>query len=190
MTARQAERATTPDAAARRVEALLDALAGAGGPAVAETGEELVRALMDFYGAGLARAVALLSGRSGNPLGALLDDETTAGLLVLHGLHPDDLHARVERALRAADTEAGTVEVAGFDAATGTLRLQQQSAGGGGCGCGGSGGAARERIEAALACFAPEVTALELEELPAVAEPVLLQIGVRPPDPGRRSGVR
>jgi Fe-S cluster biogenesis protein NfuA len=188
MTARQAERATSPDAAARRVEALLDALAGTGGPAVAETGEELVRALMDFYGAGLARIVALLSGRSGNPLGALLDDETAAGLLVLHGLHPDDLHARVERALRAAD--AGTLDVTGFDAQTGTLRLQQQGGGGGGCGCGGGSGAVREQVEASLACFAPEVTALEVEEVPATPEPVLLQISVRPPERGERSGVR
>ncbi|MEE4543919.1 hypothetical protein V2S66_18310 [Streptomyces sp. V4-01] len=187
MTARQAERATTPEAAAQRVEALLDALAGAGGPAVAETGEELVRALMDFYGAGLARVVALLSGRSGNPLGALLDDETAAGLLVLHGLHPDDLQVRVERALRAAD--AGTLDDAGFDPATGTLRVRRQAEGGG-CGCGGSSGAVRERVEAALACFAPEVTALELEEQPAVAEPVLLQIGVRPPDAAPRAGAR
>jgi Fe-S cluster biogenesis protein NfuA len=186
MTARPA--GTTPDAAARRVEELLDRLAGSGGPAVAETAEELVRALMDFYGAGLARIVALLSGRTGSPLGALLDDETTAGLLVLHDLHPDDTAGRIERALRSVDA-AGVLDVDAFDPDSGRLRLTARPAAGG-CGCGGSTAALRERVEAALASFAPEVTAIEVAEQPAAREPVLLQIGSRPPAPGTRTGSR
>ncbi|SEO81415.1 hypothetical protein [Actinacidiphila rubida] len=164
------------DATARRVEEILDHLSAHADPAVARTAEDLVGALMEFYGSGLARVVALLSGRSGSPLEALLDDELAAGLLVLHGLHPDDLPRRVQRALRAADAQ--DTEVTALDAEAGLLRLRQEA--GSGCGCGA--GTARERIEDALACFAPEIGAVEFDEPDTDRrEPVLLQIGSRPP---------
>lgn len=161
---------------ARRVEEIIDRLTSHGDPTVARTAEDLVGALMEFYGSGLARVVALLSGRSGSPLESLLDDEVAAGLLVLHGLHPDDLPRRVQRALRAADAQA--TEVTALDAEAGALRLRQE--GGSGCGCGA--GTARDRIEDALACFAPEIGSVEFDEPETGGrEPVLLQIGTRPP---------
>ncbi len=165
----------------RRVEEVLDRLAAAGDPAARSAAEELVRALMDFYGAGLARALALLteSAGPGSPvLARLLDDEVVAGLLVLHDLHPWDVTARIDRAL--AGVPAHPAEVLAFAADTGTLRLRLP-ADTGGCGCGSAGGGAQQAIEGALACFAPEVTAVELEQPePRAAEPVLLQIGSRP----------
>lgn len=45
----------------RRVEEVLDRLAASGDPAAATAAEELVRSLMDFYGAGLARILHLLA---------------------------------------------------------------------------------------------------------------------------------
>ncbi|WP_042364611.1 hypothetical protein [Streptacidiphilus neutrinimicus] len=166
---------------AARVEELLDRLA-AQDPASAAAAEELVRALMEFYGAGLARVVGLLSGRSGSPLTALLDDEVTAGLLVLHDLHPDDLAARVGRALRSAG--AGSLDVVELDEEQGRLTLREAEDGGHGCGCPSTNTALRERIEASLSCFAPEVTSVEIAaEQPARREPTLLQIGRRPAVP-------
>ncbi|WP_042380528.1 hypothetical protein [Streptacidiphilus melanogenes] len=164
---------------AARVEELLDRLA-AKDPAAAATAEELVRALMEFYGAGLARVVGLLSGRSGTPLTALLDDEVTAGLLVLHELHPDDVAARVGRALRSAG--AGSLEVVELDEANGRLTLRQEDEGGGhGCGCPSTNAALRDQLEASLSCFAPEITSVEIAaDEPARREPTLLQIGRRP----------
>ncbi|MBF9068797.1 hypothetical protein I2501_12260 [Streptacidiphilus sp. NEAU-YB345] len=168
------------------MEELLDRLASSADRTAAATAEQLVRALMDLYGAGLARAVELLSGRSGSPLDALLDDEVTAGLLVLHDLHPDDVPARVRRALRAAD--AGEWEIDSLDAETGALTLRQKASdsasggSGGGCGCGSSTtDGVRVRVRAALAGFAPEVTQVDLLAAePARREPPLLQIGLRP----------
>jgi hypothetical protein len=182
MTAVQVPGARPAEATAQRVEELLERLASAGDPSVAASAEELVRSLMEFYGAGLGRVTALLSGRSGNPLGPLLDDELVAGMLVLHDLHPDDVRARIGRALRAAGAESDDVEVLEHDEVSGTLRLRRSAAGGCGCG-GGTAGALRERVEAALSCFAPEIVSVELDETPAPREPVLLQIGVRPPGP-------
>ncbi|MEU6172548.1 hypothetical protein ABZ832_11515 [Streptantibioticus parmotrematis] len=161
----------------RRVEEVLDRLAELGRPEASEAAEELVRVLMEFYGAGLARIVALLSSAPGGSLDPLLGDEVAAGLLVLHDLHPEDTAARVDRALAAAD--AGSLVVEEFDQTTGTLRLSGPA--GGGCGCGGTADDTREHVEAALSCFAPEVVTVELAQAEAPpAEPVLLQIGTRP----------
>ncbi|RAG87344.1 hypothetical protein DN069_02165 [Streptacidiphilus pinicola] len=175
----------SPQQTAARVEELLDRLA-AQDPAAAATAEELVRALMEFYGAGLARAVGLLSGRSGAPLSALLDDEVTAGLLVLHELHPDDLPTRVDRALRASG--AGSLEIAELDATAGRLTLRQVDDGAHGCGCPSTNAALREQVEASLSCFAPELTTVEI----ATAErgPSLLQIGIRPGAPAAATEAR
>lgn len=153
----------------RRIEEILDRLSASGEPANVAAAEELVRCLMDFYGNGLARVLHLLSAAPGEPLPRLLGDELVASLLVLHDLHPEDRGTRIGRALDSVRQHE--LEVAGFDEQTGTLRLR--AAASGGCGCG-SGTGAREAAEAALACFAPEVTVVEVESAPA-----LLQIGTK-----------
>ncbi len=150
----------------RRVEDALDRLARSGDPTASAAAEELVRALMDFYGAGLARVAALAAKQTDGPLAALLEDELVAGLLVLHGLHPWDAMTRITRAVAAV---AGRpFEVADFDSSTGTLRLRPT--GGSGCGCGQTG---TEQLEATLCCVAPEVTAVEVQP----RQPELLRIG-------------
>ena len=167
---------------ARRVEEVLDHLAAHNDPAVSAAAEELVRVLMDFYGTGLARITTLLTergGGAGGSLAPLLADETVSALLALHDLHPEDVRTRVGRALDAARADAFTVQQ--LDEETGTLRLASSE--GGGCGCPSTANASRERIESALSCFAPEVTAVEFEQPgPAAREPALLQIGRRPPE--------
>ncbi|WP_338894929.1 hypothetical protein WBG99_03555 [Streptomyces sp. TG1A-60] len=159
----------------RRVEEVLERLTASGDPAAAAAAEELVRSLMDFYGAGLARILRLLSSAPGAPSDALLGDELVAGLLVLHDLHPEDRDTRVVRALDSVREHA--LDVVDFDEESGTLTLRARETGG--CGCGsGSGAGAREAAEAALACFAPEVRAVDVQTEPA--GPALLQIGTGP----------
>ncbi|GGW98093.1 hypothetical protein GCM10010297_19640 [Streptomyces malachitofuscus] len=171
----------TPDAetAGRMVEEVLDRLASSGDRAACEAAEELVRVLMEFYGGGFARVMDLLERRPERPareaVDALLADELVAGLLVLHGLHPQDAPTRIAHALDALPQD---VESTGFDPATGELRLR--TAGSGGCGCGGSRDAVERAVLDTLASFAPEVTAVTWEADP-VSEPVLLQIGAGPP---------
>jgi hypothetical protein len=159
----------------RRVEEVLDRLASSGDPAAAAAAEELVRSLMDFYGAGLARILHLLSAASGEPPAGLLGDELVASLLVLHDLHPEDRDTRIARALDTVREHA--LDVVDFDEESGTLTLRAREAGG--CGCGsGAGAGAREAAVAALACFAPEVRAVDVQTAPA--GPALLQIGTAP----------
>ncbi|MFF2147760.1 thioredoxin [Kitasatospora sp. NPDC048296] len=143
-----------------RIQEALDALADSGAE---RAGEQLVRDLMEFYGEGLSRLVPALPPPA---LERMLDDPAVAGLLLLHDLHPEDVTARIDRALAALPER---IEVLGFEPATGTLRLRRTASG---CGCG------EQDVEAVLACHAPEVTALELERAPQ-----LLQIGTRPPLP-------
>ncbi|MFE3555205.1 hypothetical protein ACFXKW_10125 [Streptomyces sp. NPDC059193] len=157
-----------------RVEEVLDRLAAGGDREACAAAEELVRVLMDFYGAGLARIV---EGLGEAPLRPLLDDELVASLLALHDLHPEDVHTRIARALAAAGEPAA---VLGFDEATGVLRLGPES-GGTGCGCGSAG--AQQSVEDTLASFAPEVTRVEREQ--AAPQPTLLQISARPQTPAR-----
>ncbi|OKK22150.1 hypothetical protein AMK16_02840 [Streptomyces sp. CB00455] len=161
--------------AGRRVEEVLDRLAATGEREACAAAEELVRVLMDFYGAGLARIVGRLGEESLRPL---LEDELVASLLALHDLNPEDVQTRIARALAAADEP---VEVLGFDGTSGVLRLRTENAGTG-CGCAGTG--AGQAVEDSLACFAPEVTRVERE--PAAApQPALLQISRRPPTPAQ-----
>jgi len=166
---------TSAEQTGRRVEEVLDRLAGSGDPAAAAAAEELVRSLMDFYGAGLARILHLLSSAPGEPPAGLLGDELVASLLVLHDLHPEDRDTRIARALDSVREHS--LDVVGFDEKSGALTLRAREAGG--CGCGsGSGEGAREAARAALACFAPEVRDVDVQTAPA--GPTLLQIGTAP----------
>ncbi|MCX5316239.1 hypothetical protein [Streptomyces sp. NBC_00154] len=171
--------------AGQRVEELLDRLTAIGDQEVGAAAEDLVRVLMDFYGAGLARIVDRLStpadrGTGSGPLAALLDDELVSSLLALHDLHPEDIGTRIARAL---DSVRDPVEVVGFDEETGILRLRSSSEAGdgGGCGCPSTGAATRRSVEDALACFVPEVNQVEMESSTTDREPPLLQIATRPP---------
>ncbi|GAB2445745.1 hypothetical protein [Streptomyces incanus] len=169
---------TDAETAGRMVEETLDRLAASGDRAACEAAEELVRVLMEFYGAGFARALDLLGRDPDRPVrearDALLGDELVASLLVLHRLHPDDVPTRITRALNAVPHP---VENAGFDPATGELRLRLTGSGGG---CGSTREAVEQAARDVLACLAPEVTAVVLEAA-TEREPVLLQIGAGPP---------
>lgn len=171
--------------AGQRVEELLDRLTAVGDREVGAAAEDLVRVLMDFYGAGLARIVDRLSAPADHatgsgPLAALLDDELVSSLLALHDLHPEDIDTRIARAL---DSVRDPVEVVAFDEETGVLRLRSSSEAGdgGGCGCPSTGETARRSVEDALACFVPEVNQVEMESSTTDREPPLLQIATRPP---------
>ncbi|MFF0754176.1 hypothetical protein [Streptomyces sp. NPDC004267] len=174
--------ATTAEQAGRRIEEVLDRLAEKGDAEACAAAEEVVRVLMEFYGSGIARVVELLGRPAArppaDPLDPLLADELVASLLNLHDLHPEDAQTRIDRAL---STLPQPLENAGFDPVTGVLRLRATASTG--CGCSGTQESVRQSAVDALACFAPEVTGVELEGR-APREPALLQIGTRPSPAG------
>jgi Fe-S cluster biogenesis protein NfuA/nitrite reductase/ring-hydroxylating ferredoxin subunit len=79
-----------------RIQTLLDSCAASGAVAY-ERAQELVREVVGLYGAGLERVIKL----SGDPGMAerLATDDLVASLLLVHGLHPHDVHRRVSDAL-------------------------------------------------------------------------------------------
>jgi hypothetical protein len=130
-----------------RIEELLDRLARRGEGA-REEAEELVRLLVELYGAGLARVVALL----GDDAGRLADDDLVAALLVLHGLHPLDVTARIEQTVERVRRSTGVdMELVGIDGEVARFRAEP---------------AVSALLEAAVLEVAPEVTMIEIEPAP------------------------
>lgn len=157
------------DRTGARVERLLDELAEAGGPAAARYGEQLVQALVELYGAGLARMVEL----AGPELVArFAADRVVAGLLLLHDLHPQDTGERVRAALAKVrpflGQQAGQLELLSVDATTVRLRFAG--------GCPSSAEAVRQAVERAVGELAPEVERVVVETPARPTEPPLLQI--------------
>jgi Fe-S cluster biogenesis protein NfuA len=165
---------------AARIEQLLEQLDTLADPAARETGTELVQTLVELYGEGLARIVALAAERDdgGALAGALAGDEVVAHLLLLHGLHPVPVEARVESALEEMrpylGSHGGDVELLGVD--EGVVRLQLQ----GTCsGCPSSTQTLRHGIEEAIHKAAPDIERIEARDAPG-PQPALLQLEVSP----------
>jgi Fe-S cluster biogenesis protein NfuA/nitrite reductase/ring-hydroxylating ferredoxin subunit len=167
-----------------QIEDLLARLRSEGARAAGDA-EELVRLLVGLYGDGLAKIVAAL--RAGGETGAeilagLAGDPLVESLLLLHGLHPLDVDARIQRALERVrpylGSHAGGVRYLGVTDGVVRLRLE------GSChGCPSSADTVRLAIEGAVAEAAPEVSEVVVEGMTAPAEPALLQIGPRPRPP-------
>lgn len=149
-----------------RIETLLEELEGS------ERAMELVQALLDLYGEGLARIAA----REPGALASLDGDEVVSHLLLLHGLHPAPLDERVRGALDEVrpylESHGGGVELLGTEGGLVRLRLE------GSCnGCPSSTATLKLAIEDAIHKAAPDVVDVVAEGAPApAADGGLLQI--------------
>ncbi|MFE3454732.1 NifU family protein [Nonomuraea sp. NPDC059194] len=170
--------------AGERVERLLAELTALGDPVARERAEELVRVLVELYGAALERIMEIVTDTgAAATLRGLADDELVSGLLVVHDLHPLSTEERVRAALDGVrpylGSHAGDVELVGFEE-QGVVRLRLA----GTChGCPSSRVTVTTAIEQAIARAAPEVAHVEVD---GVAEPEdgLYQIQPRqPPGP-------
>jgi Fe-S cluster biogenesis protein NfuA/nitrite reductase/ring-hydroxylating ferredoxin subunit len=179
----EARRMTGVQKVSARVEELLDSLNAGGFGSAAPAAEELVGLLVGLYGDGLTQIVTILaeSGPEGAAtLARLADDPLVESLLLLHGLHPLDVDARIQRALDRVrpylGSHAGGVEYLGVAAGVARLKLE------GSCsGCPSSTVTVQLAIEGAVLDAAPEVTSVVVEGMtPAPPAPALLQIGARP----------
>jgi Fe-S cluster biogenesis protein NfuA len=144
-----------------RIEVLLDELGTNTDERTAEKVFEVVRLVTELYGGGLARVVEL-----GGPdlLDRLAGDELVASLLVLHGLHPQDLPTRVEGALDEVRpflaTHGGDVELLGVDGEEGVVHLRML----GSCdGCPSSSVTLELAVQRAIGEAAPEIVHFEVE---------------------------
>jgi Fe-S cluster biogenesis protein NfuA/nitrite reductase/ring-hydroxylating ferredoxin subunit len=149
-----------------QIGTLLDAL-GAGGAVARGRAEDLVRQVTDLYGAGLQRIMEILQDHGkldDATLEALTADSLVAGLLVIHGLHPHSMEARVAAALDSVrpylGSHGGDVELEGISP-DGVVRLKLL----GTCqGCPSSSVTLKYAVEEAIQNAAPEVTAIDVVE--------------------------
>ena len=165
-----------------RVEELLGEIRAAD-PGVARKAEEVVGLLVDLYGEALGRVVDLGEAIGGELLDQVVDDPLLASLLLLHGLHPEPVDVRIERALDRIRPGLGGKKLDVVRLADdGALRLRLSSPLDG---CPSTIGTVQQTIEDAVTEWAPEVQSVFIEglfmPLPAEPEPVAVAITRRPP---------
>ena len=136
-------------------------------PASRAAAKQLVQLLMDLHGAGLERMLELVF-QSGDAGTGIIDDlgadPLVGSLLILYGIHPDDLETRIERKLTQIDSklhkmgaEVKLLSLAGADLRLG-VRLEGHA-------CGSTSKSIRSLLEDAMYEAAPDMTSLTIEGL-------------------------
>ncbi|AUS32003.1 hypothetical protein C1M55_13425 [Rhodococcus qingshengii] len=144
--------------AGERIETLLQANAGAG-PVARDRAEQLVREVVQLYGAALERTVALADPAT---MDAMVRDDLVSSLLLVHGLHPHDVETRVRTALDSVrpylGSHGGDVEL--IEVADGVVRLRLL----GSCNsCPSSSVTLETAVQDAVQAAAPETTGIDVE---------------------------
>jgi Fe-S cluster biogenesis protein NfuA/nitrite reductase/ring-hydroxylating ferredoxin subunit len=150
-----------------RIQTLLDASA-AGGPVARERAEQLVREVVDLYGAGLERVIRMASADDPTMVEKFATDDLVASLLLVHGMHPHDVRRRIEDALDSVRPYLGSHggDVSLLEVVDDVVRLQFT----GSCkGCPSSGVTLELTVEDAVRAAAPEISSIEV--VAAVPEP-------------------
>jgi Fe-S cluster biogenesis protein NfuA len=166
------------DQRARAIEELVRKLESSADAGLRATARELVQALMDLHRAGLERALELVD-QTGDPgrvvIDRLAEDDIVKHLLVLHGLHPLSLDARVHQAIensrRSLQTQGAEVEHVVVDDA-GRVHVTLRVGNGSGHGCGSPAETLRAAVEDAIYDSAPDAVGLAVDvktEVPAVS---------------------
>lgn len=148
-----------------RVQELTEALEGLEDGHARELAEDLVGAIVELYGEGLARVVDRLkaAGTAGQEIHEqLVQDGVVASLLLIHDLYPIDLETRVREALATVrpymESHGGDVELLGLQDGVARLRLV------GHCeGCPASAATLELAIKEAIDEAAPDLAGLEVE---------------------------
>lgn len=166
MTARRASKGMEQRSVGDRIDGLIEEIGQVADPALREKCEDLVRSVMELYGAALAR-VCKIAAEAGPATDSLVHrlaaDDLIASLLILHGLHPLDVETRIERALDRVrpylGSHGGNVSFLGMREGVVSLRLE------GSCqGCPSSTLTMKLAIEKAIEEAAPEAARIEVIE--------------------------
>jgi len=149
-----------------RVEALLQSFKGANPVTARAKAEELIRTIVQLYGAGLSRLLEIVHDGAGEKAPAIFEqlaqDQLVSGLLLLHDLHPHTLEQRVHGALERVrpylKSHEGNVAITQIRDGVVFLRME------GSChGCPASAETVRSAIEKAVMDAAPEITEVRAE---------------------------
>jgi len=151
----------------QRIGGLVQEIDSIADPRVRASTRELVQLLMEFHGAALDRALEITadSGDAGlHIIDKLGRDPLVSSLLVLYGLHPEDVETRVkgalERVLPKVQRGGGELEVLVIDNDAVRLRLSMT-----GHSCGSTAGTLKSMVEDAIYEAAPDVGSIVIEGL-------------------------
>lgn len=157
-----------------RIARLLEQFESLPDPRPAGWAEELLRLVTSMYGEGLTRVLELACGPEPVAGPALLtrlaEDDLLASLLLLHGLHPDAMQRRVERALADLEGSLGSADVRLLEVDEGEASVRVRLLADQGRAVSAS---LEQLVRRAIEDAAPEVRAVEIER-PAPSTPVRL----------------
>ena len=149
-----------------RIDALASALDQVADASAREAAREVLQLVLDLHGLALARALAIVaSAEEGRALvERLAQDERVRAALLLHGLHPEPIEERVQRAVERLQPELGVlgfrVHVVAVAAAVARLRVDAAHGPEGSRAMG-----LRQQIEAAIIDEAPDLDEIVIEGL-------------------------
>jgi Fe-S cluster biogenesis protein NfuA len=163
------------------IERKLEALQARADPRVFDQAVELLQLVSELYGSGLARVMELADRHAPELVGHITADELLASLLVANGLHPDDVHVRIARALESVRPflagHGGDVELLDIDERVGAVHLRLL----GSCdGCPSSAVTLRTTVERAIFDAAPEIAIIDVEEPSDHAVTTPISLGTKP----------
>jgi Fe-S cluster biogenesis protein NfuA/nitrite reductase/ring-hydroxylating ferredoxin subunit len=143
----------------QRIQQLTDELERVSDPNARAVGEQLVAAVIDMHGEGLARMLEEVPAHARRELAA---DSVVGSLMLIHGLYPESLEERVDAALDSVrpymESHGGNIELLGIEDGVAQLRLE------GSCdGCGASQSTLELTVERALRDAAPDLRGMDVE---------------------------
>jgi Fe-S cluster biogenesis protein NfuA len=151
----------------QRIGEMVEQLESAADPSARALARELLESLMALHGAALERILEIASeaGEAGETVIRKCGrDDLVSSLLLLYGLHPEDLRTRVTRALEKSrgnlESHAASAELVsiGEDGVV-AVRLRIKSNG-----CGSTAATVKSTLEVALQDAAPDATSIVVEE--------------------------
>jgi Fe-S cluster biogenesis protein NfuA len=141
-------------------------------PASRAAAKELVQLLMELHGTGLERILEIVfqSGDSGpRVIDDLGQDRLVSSLLILYGLHPEELQTRVERKLAQIESKlhkmGAEAKLVGINGGEVRVRVRVE-----GQGCGSTSRTVQMAVEEAMYEAAPDLTSLTIEGLESPVE--------------------
>lgn len=149
----------------QRIGGLVAEIEAIADPAVRAATKGLVQSLMDLHGEALEKALDIVAA-AGEPgmdiIGRMGRDPLVSSVLILYGLHPEDLETRVMKALEKVRPQLRKqgceVEVLGVS--DGAIRLRVAT---GAHTCGSTGKTLQAALEGAIYDAAPDLASLVIE---------------------------
>lgn len=151
----------------QRIGGLVQEIESIADPAVRAAAKGLVQSLMDLHGDALERALEIVA-KAGEPGMEIIErlgrDSLVSSVLILYGLHPEDIESRVVKAVDRVRPQLRKqgCEVELLDANNGAIHLRVET---GSHTCGSTAKTVQATLEGAMYDAAPDLTSLLIEGL-------------------------